>query len=108
MNKKDTTPTSTYIAKNMLINAQYYKDSMDWALDEVLDHFKQKIDLSRYDGDKKKLLDNITICYQPSEGFVFSFETRHYFPVNIPVDKVLDYITEHGKITYDKFMKFSI
>ena len=59
-------------------------------------------------GSKEELLDDITICDQPPEGFVFVFEIGHDLPVNIPVDKVLDYITEHGKITYDKFMKFSI
>lgn len=108
MSKKDTTPLSTRIAKDLLISASYYKDSMDWALHEVLDHFKHKIDLSGYDGDKIELLDDITICDQPPEGFVFVFEIGHDLPVNIPVDKVLNYITEHGKITYNEFIKFSI
>lgn len=85
MSKKDTTPLSTHIAKDLLISASYYKDSMDWALHEVLDHFKHKIDLSGYDGDKIELLDDITICDQPPEGFVFVFEIGHDLPVNIPV-----------------------
>nr|DAS27146.1 MAG TPA: hypothetical protein [Caudoviricetes sp.] len=108
MSKKDTTPLSTCIAKDLLISASYYKDSMNWALNEVLDHFKHKIDLSGYNGDKEELLDDITICDQPPEGFVFVFEIGHDLPVNIPVDKVLNYITEHGKITYNEFIKFSI
>lgn len=108
MSKKDTTPLSTRIAKNLLISASYYKYNMDLALHGVLDHFKHNIDLSGYDGDKEELLDDITICDQPPEGFVFVFEIGHDLPVNIPVDKVLNYITEHGKITYNEFIKFSI
>lgn len=58
--------------------------------------------------NNEELLDDITICDQPPEGFVFVFEIGHDLPVNIPVDKVLNYITEHGKITYNEFIKFSI
>lgn len=67
MNKKDTTPLSTHMAKNLLISASCYKDSMNRALNEVLDHFKHKIDLPGYDGDKEELLDDITIRDQPPE-----------------------------------------
>lgn len=107
MNKKDTTPLSTCIAKDLLISASYYKDSINWALNEVLDHFKHKIDLSGYDGDKEELLDDITICDQP-EGFMFVLTIGFNIPANIPVNKVLDYITEHGNITYNEFIKLSI
>lgn len=107
MNKKDTTPVSTFITKDMLINARYYKDRMNWALHEVLDYFKHKIDLSMYDGDKIELLDDITICDQP-EGFMFVLTIGFNIPANIPVNKVLDYITEHGNITYNEFIKLSI
>lgn len=93
---------------SLLTKALNFQSKMKSVLGGIQGLIEPYIDLSDYDGDKEDFLHNISIV-ETTDGFCFLIEMDDgYAPYNVPVEEVMNFILQNGKIMYSDFNKISI
>lgn len=93
---------------SLLTKALNFQSKMKSVLGGIQELIEPYIDLSDYDGDKEDFLHNISIV-ETTDGFCFLIEMDDgYAPHNVPVEEVMNFISQNGKIMYSDFNKISI
>lgn len=93
---------------SLLTKALNFQSKMKSVLGGIQGLIEPYIDLSDYDGDKEDFLHNISIV-ETTDGFCFVIEMDDgYAPHNVPVEEVMNFILQNGKIMYSDFNKISI
>lgn len=93
---------------SLLTKALNFQSKMKSVLGGIQELIEPYIDLSDYDGDEEDFLHNISIV-ETTDGFCFLIEMDDgYAPHNAPVEEVMNFILQNGKIMYSDFNKISI